>query len=114
MLNDDFVAAQKIVNNTYNNFLGYNPFHHNSTVYKKSNEKTEEYQKYLENRQKILSVTASGDQIINAILGGTTTVDTFDISTFPKYFLFLKLAGILTLSKDEYIKFFYKSTTTSL
>lgn len=113
MVNDDFVAAQKIISNTYNNFLGPNPFHHNSTIYKNSNEQISNYQKYLENKEKILSVTASGEQIINCILGGTKTIDTFDISTFPKYFLFLKLAAILTLTKEEYLNFFYRSITTS-
>lgn len=109
----DSIIAQQIISNSYNNFYGKGTFHNTSVIYKKSNERIECYRDYLTNRNNILSVIASGDQIINCILGGTKEIDAFDISIFPKYFLFLKLAAIQALSRDEYIDFFYNQLTTS-
>ena len=109
----DSIIAQQIISNSYNNFFGKGTFHNTSVIYKKSNERIECYRDYLVNRDSVLSVVASGDQIINCILGGTKEIDAFDISIFPKYFLFLKLAAIKTLSHDEYIDFFYNQLTTS-
>jgi len=107
MVKEDSILAQKIVSlskNTYGNSL----FHKNSPIYIKSNERIELYQKYLNNKKDVLSVIASSDQIINMILNNTKNIDAFDISIFPKYYLYLKLAGIKALSLDDYIDFFYK------
>lgn len=109
----DSIIAQQIISSSNNNFYDLDTFHNYSIIYKKSNERIERYQDYLAERNSILSVIASGDQIINCILGGTKEIDAFDISVFPKYFLFLKLAAIEVLSSDEYIDFFYSRLTTS-
>lgn len=109
----DSIIAQQIISNSYNNFYGLNTFHDTSVIYKKSNERIECYREYLNNRKNILSVIASGDQIINCILGGAKEIDAFDISVFPKYFLFLKLAAIINLTKEQYCDFFYNKLTTS-
>lgn len=109
----DSIIAQQIISNSFNNFYGLGTFHNTSVIYKKSNERIECYREYLVNKNNLLSVIASGDQIINCILGGTRVIDAFDISVFPKYFLFLKLAAIEALSRDEYIDFFYNQLTTS-
>lgn len=110
---NDSVIAQQIVSNSYNNFYKKATFHRESVIYKNSNERIDYYLKYFADREKVLSVIASGDQIINCILKGTKIIDAFDISVFPKYFLFLKLSAIKTLSKDEYIDFFYSQITSS-
>ncbi|MBQ8659936.1 MAG: DUF3419 family protein [Bacilli bacterium] len=99
--------AQQIVSGKRFNFGGAVAFHSESIIYKKSNERLEEYQHHLENKNKMLSVIASGDQILNSILGGTKEVDAFDISVFPKYFLFLKIGAIKALNRDEFLEFFY-------
>lgn len=54
----------------------------------------------------MLSITASGDQILNSILVGSINIKSCDISRFPKYFFELKRAAILNLTKDEFINFF--------
>lgn len=107
VLHDDIVAAQRIVSRADFNFGDKELFHTTSAVYKISNERTQDYYSYLIGREKVLSVIGSGDQILNLILEGTKEIDAFDISSFPKYFLYLKMAAIKALSKEEYIEFFY-------
>lgn len=107
-LHDDIVAAQRIVSRADFNFGDKELFHTTSAVYKISNERTQDYYSYLIGREKVLSVIGSGDQILNLILEGSKEIDAFDISSFPKYFLYLKMAAIKALSKEEYIEFFYE------
>lgn len=105
MLKEDIIIAQKIVSCSFNNMSKEN-YHGNSFIYRFTNEKINEYQKYLENRKKVLTVTASGDHILNSVLAGTKEIDSYDISRFPRYFFELKKAAILSLSKEEYLQFF--------
>lgn len=105
MLNDDIKLAQKIVSGSYNN-TGPLFYHDKSFIYKFSNEEISSYQKYQKNKKKILSITASGDQILNSILAGSVDIKSCDISRFTKYFFELKKAAILNLTKDEFIDFF--------
>lgn len=112
-LHEDIISAQKIVSVAVSNFGGSDNFHNTSAVYKVTNERMKDYQKYLKNRKRILSVIASGDQILNSVLDGTREVDAFDISVYPKYFMYLKIAGIKALSREEYIEFFYEGPDTS-
>ena len=109
---DDITLAQKIVGNTYSNILKSNFFHENSIIYKSSNERINMYDKYLKDKEKILSVISSSDQILNSILNGSKKIDAFDISCFPKYFLFLKISAVKKLTKEEYIKFFFDTIST--
>lgn len=112
MLNDDIIKAQRIVSGVEHNFGNKDIFHSSSAVYKVSNERIQDYVKYFNNRNKILSVIGSGDQILNSILMGTKEIDAFDISVFSKYFLELKIAAIKALTIDEYIDFFYEVTNS--
>lgn len=54
----------------------------------------------------ILTVCASGDHAINALLKGANIVDTFDINKLSNYFSELKYAGIKKLNYKEFIEFF--------
>lgn len=112
-IHEDIIFAQKVVSVASSNFGSKDNFHNTSAVYKVTNERMRDYHKYLKNRKRILSVIASGDQILNSILDGAREVDAFDISVYPKYFMFLKIAAIKSLSREEYIEFFYESTDTS-
>ena len=107
MADSDVVLAQKVVSRALFNFGDVDMFHNTSAVYKVSNERIQDYHKYLTAKKRMLSVIASGDQILCGILEGTKEVDAFDISRFPKYFLYLKMAAIKALSREEYIDFFY-------
>ena len=111
-MHDDIIKAQKIVSGSYIN-LNEKCFHSDSFIYKSSNERLRELIKYYLDKKKILSVISSGDQILNSISIGVKQIDCFDISSFPKYFLFLKLAAVKALNHQEYLDFFFNSITTS-
>ena len=107
MVGEDVVIAQQVVSGVKYNFGSEEMFHNTSAIYKISNERIQDYHRFLTNKKRMLSVIASGDQILCGILEGTKEIDAFDISRFPKYFLFLKIAAIQALSREEYIDFFY-------
>ena len=104
---EDIIIAQKILEQNYSN-INNNIYHDSSFMYMTTNENIKSYQKYLNNKNKILSVISSGDQILNTILGGNFNIDGFDISRFPKYILELKIAGIKSLTREEFINFFFE------
>ena len=58
------------------------------------------------NNKRCLTVTSSGDQLINLALHGASQVECFDKNIFSYYFTCLKLAAIQTLSYQEFINFF--------
>lgn len=55
----------------------------------------------------ILTVMASGDHALNAILLGAKKVDTFDVNPLAVYYFKLKEAAIKSLSLEEFKSFFY-------
>ena len=107
-LDNDISLAKQVVKSKDNNFWRY-VFTENSGIYRGTTEmiSDEHYQNALRDRKKILSVIASGDQIINSILLGSKDITGYDISRFPKYYLMLKLAALSSLSKKEYLSFFF-------
>lgn len=108
-LHDDIVTAQKLIEGR-TTFIKHVNFHEYSAVYTFSNEDL--YNEYFKTNFKtkaVLTVTASGDQTLEAILRGSKKIDTFDISSFTKYYLKLKIAAIKSLTKDEFISFFITS-----
>lgn len=54
----------------------------------------------------LLTVGSSGDQAINAILKDCKDITVLDINPFTKYCFNLKKAAILTLTYEEFCKFF--------
>jgi len=97
--------AQQIVRGSYLN-INKN-FDTTSSIYKFTNEDITSYFHHLENKKEVLTVIGSGGQIINSILAGTKSIDCFDISIFPEYYLYLQLASLLTLSKEDYFKYYF-------
>lgn len=108
MAESDSVIAQKIVGLSRNNYSDKSLFSNTSQIYIKSNERINDYINYLRNKKDVLSVIASGDQIINMVLNGSKNIDAFDISVFPKYYLFLKLGALKCLTREQYLDFFYR------
>lgn len=53
----------------------------------------------------LLTVGSSADQILNAILYGCKNITLFDINPYVKFYYYLKVACILTLNMEEYLKF---------
>ena len=108
---EDIKKAREIIASSKKKFIGFNT---DTFIYRFTNESIELYKNYLMNRKKVLSVTASGDQILNRILFGSKEIDSFDISRFPKYYFELKKAAIETLTRDEFIDFFVGKHLSSL
>lgn len=103
---DHLDTAQNIVRGNHHVFKKRYTFDEHSFIYKKTNERLQDIPDILENKKKILCVIGSGDQILNILLTKPEKVDAFDISIYPMYFLELKIAGIKTLTREEYISFF--------
>jgi len=64
------------------------------------------------NDKNVLTVTASGDHALNALLKGAKSVETFDINPLAKYFVELKCAAIKSLDYEEFLLFFNKNRTS--
>lgn len=104
---DPLELAQLILRGSYINFNYDQAYGNTSSIYKFSNENISSYFHYLQNKEKVLTVIGSGGQIINGILAGTRDFDCFDISVFPEYYLYLQLASVLTLTKEEYLEYYF-------
>ena len=61
MLKEDIKIAQQIVSLKFNNLHKKESYHNHSFIYKFTNEEIMNYQKYLKNRKRIFSITASPD-----------------------------------------------------
>ena len=108
-MNDPLEIAQLIVSGSYINISNKEPFISTSAIYKFTNEDISSYFHHLENKKHVLTVIGSGCQILNRILAKTKYFDCFDISIFPEYYLYLQLATIQTLTKEEYIKYYFST-----
>lgn len=104
---DPLELAQLIVRGSYINISLKSAFFENSGIYRFTNEDITSYYHHLQNKEKVLTVIGSGGQIINGILAGTRNFDCFDISVFPEYYLYLQLASIKALSKEDYLKYYF-------
>lgn len=80
--------------------------HITERLYAFTNEALNDYSHYFKDKPTMLSITGSGDQILTAILNGTTSVDAIDINRYAKYYFMLKKAAILSLTRDEFTDMF--------
>lgn len=104
---DPLELAQLIVRGSYINFSWKSAFYENSAIYRFTNEDITSYFSHLQNKENVLTVIGSSGQIINGILAGTRNFDCYDISVFPEYYLYLQLASIQALTKEEYLKYYF-------
>lgn len=89
---------------------GLGMFYHDfASIYTFTTENIADYLKYfdLENKS-LLTVGSSGDQILNAYYCGTKDLTLFDVNEYAKYFVYLKIAAIMTLDYQDFINFFFK------
>lgn len=98
--------AQRIVRGSYINLSTKEPFIETSGIYTFTNEDITSYFHHLQNKKNVLSVIGSGNQILNTILGGSRVIDCFDISVFAEFYLYLQIASVVSLSKEDYINYF--------
>ena len=58
--------------------------------------------------KKLLTVGSSGDQVLNSYFAGARDITLFDINPFSRYYTFLKIAAIISLSYTQFRIFFFK------
>lgn len=80
-------------------------FYNCGTLYDWTNENFKLYPNVDLTGKKVLTVTGSGDHVLNCVLKGATKIDAFDINVFAKYYSALKCAMI---SSYGYYTFRYK------
>lgn len=87
-----------------NEIIKYSQFNY---LYPFTTENIDGYLDYFDLKDKsLLTVGSSGDQVFNAILSGCKDIKLVDICPFSKYYFYLKMAALMTLSREEYLKFF--------
>lgn len=64
--------------------------------------------------KKIVTVTASGDHILNSIVKGCTDITAYDINPFAQNYTKLKIAGIEELDYKDFLKVFLYETPDTL
>lgn len=64
------------------------------------------YSKEFSGANSFLSICASGDQILNAVLTGATEIDAFDSNNLCGRALNLKIAALKGLSRDEFLEYY--------
>ena len=106
---DPLELAQLIVRGDYINFRYGQAYGNTSSIYRFSNENISGYFNHLKNKERVLTVIGSGGQILNSILAGSIEFDCFDISIFPEYYLYLQIASILALTKEEYLEYYFSN-----
>lgn len=76
-------------------------------IYPFTNENISAYINLFDLKDKsLLTVGSSSDQAINAILKDCKDITLLDINPFTKYYFYLKKAALLTLSYEDFCKFF--------
>lgn len=100
-----------------NKMLNYSNLNNNiyMRLYSFATENINGYLKYFDLKNKsLLTVGSSGDQILNVYKEGCRDITLIDINPFAKYFINLKIAGILSFTYEEFQDFFFKWTKTEL
>lgn len=74
-------------------------------IYPMTTENIASYARYINNFSTVLTVTGSGDQLLNCIYHGAEEITLFDINPLTYYLIRLKMA-MLTKTRSEFINFF--------
>lgn len=104
-LRNDIKGAIDVIN-LKNEFNDDEYFSKYCDLYFYNNESINLYFRHFNYSGNILSVASSGDHMLHSIYMGATDITLFDINRLTKYFCALKLAGIKTLTYDEFFDFF--------
>lgn len=104
IINKDLEYLEKVINlekkDLYKNYFCW--------LYPFTNENIRAYYNEIDMKnKKILTVTSSGDQLLNALLKSPSSVECFDSNPLAKYYSELKIAGIKSLTYEEFLLFFY-------
>lgn len=84
-----------------------------NSIYPFTTENIKGYLKdYQVKNERILTVGASGDHLLNLLLLGANTIDYFDVNPFTEVFIELKIAAVKALDEEEFIDYFSSSDWT--
>lgn len=114
-LNKDIRATQELmIRNSGNHglmqsLLGDSPFadqNHYEGLYTNATEDMATYHKAFKKNESVLTIGASGEQVVNAINSGAKVIDVYDSNRLCRYALHLRLAAIQALTLDEFFEFY--------
>ena len=101
-----FIETMKFVNRKTRSLM-FPDFGEYSGMYTSTTENVSGYMDSLQVQGKdVLTVTASGDHLINLYLGGAHQVDCYDSNRNTYFMTMLKLGALQALSYEEFITFF--------
>ena len=105
---------EEVLNKAIKRCEGYCTGSNFDRIYSFTTENIFGYLKYfdLENK-KTLTVGSSGDQVLNMFYKGCKDITLIDINSFSKFYLYLKISAILSLSYTEFKSFFFINGNTS-
>lgn len=84
-----------------------------SRIYPFTTENVSGYIDYFDfNNSSLLTIGSSGDQVLNAFYNGARDITLFDINEYAKYYVYLKIAAIMSLSYKEFKDFFFRHGAT--
>jgi len=96
---------QKLIDELFDSSINHSLY---MKLYPFSTENIKGYLDYFDLKDKsILTIGSSGDQVINSFYNGSRDITLLDINPFSKYYLYLKVAAIMTFSYQEFIYFFF-------
>ena len=102
--NDNLYKASSICDGKYYYSSGF------SRIYTFTTENISGYIDYFDfDNKSLLTVGSSGDQVLNAFYNGARDITLFDINEYAKYYVYLKISAILSLSYKEFKLFFFKN-----
>lgn len=100
----DFMKKQSKLSVFANRHLSFDTNY--GALYSNTTEDLGGYYQEFGNPKTFLTVAASGDQILNAVLHGAQKIDAFDINFLAKRACALKIAAVEALPKEELLKFY--------
>ena len=84
-----------------------------SKIYPFTTENISGYIDYFDfNNKSLLTIGSSGDQVLNAFYNGARDITLFDINEYAKFYVYLKIAAIMSLSYKEFKAFFFRQGVT--
>ncbi len=104
MADEDFFKLEALAIVGKDQFAPY--FCKYDNIYPFTNDRLSDIFNFLDSSKGVLTVTASGDQALMAILNGAPYVKMFDINCLAKYFTIFKFMAISCLSYEEFKKLY--------
>lgn len=101
-------SMQEFIYDSINNKSGFDKDEKCMPLYLFATEDMRSYYKEYNNPETFLTIGASGDQLLNAILIGAKKIDVFDSNPLSKRGCALKIAAFKTLSKKDFMKYYCK------